>query len=120
MRAFYTESPHLCLLLPEIFLFYAMNTPRYLLVFILLSLLSSCNSNPSHLFQLISPEASGIHFSNTITENDSINILKNEYVYNGGGVGIGDFNNDGLQDIYFTGNMVSNQLYLNQVNLKFK
>src|ERR1700709_862153 len=71
------------------------------------------------LFQQISSSHSGIHFNNKITENDSINPLDIVNIYNGGGVGIGDFNNDGLQDIYFTGNMVPNRLYLNKGNFKF-
>lgn len=48
-----------------------------------------------------------------------MNILETEYIYNGGGVGIGDFNNDGLPDVYFTGNMVSNKLYLNKGDFQF-
>jgi hypothetical protein len=82
-------------------------------------LLNSCNSKEG-LFTSLPAKATGITFSNRITENDSINILDNEYVYNGGGVAIADFNNDNLQDIYFTGNMVSNKLYLNRgiCNLK--
>src|SRR5215831_19199332 len=71
------------------------------------------------LFQLISSEHSTIHFNNKIVENDSVNPLDVTNIYNGGGVGIGDFNNDGLQDIYFTGSQVSNKLYLNKGNFKF-
>jgi hypothetical protein len=80
--------------------------------------ITSCKQ--STLFTLQPSNETGIHFNNTITETDSINVLDLENIYNGGGVGIGDFNNDGLQDIYFTGNMVSNKLYLNQGNFKFK
>jgi hypothetical protein len=61
-----------------------------------------------------------IDFNNKITENDSINPLDVVNIYNGGGVGIGDFNNDGKQDIYFTGNMVPSKLYLNKVILNLK
>ncbi len=80
---------------------------------------SSCKSRET-LFTELAAKYSGITFTNRITENDSINILDNEYIYNGGGVGIADFNNDGLQDIYFTGNMVSNSLYLNKGNMRFE
>jgi hypothetical protein len=72
------------------------------------------------LFQKISSSHSGIHFINTITENDSINPLDVVNIYNGGGVGVGDFNNDGLQDLYFVGNMVSNRLYINKGDFKFE
>ena len=72
------------------------------------------------LFEQVNPSHSGISFNNSIPETDSINILDQENVYNGGGVGIGDFNNDGLQDIYFTGNQVANKLYLNKGNFKFE
>ncbi len=72
------------------------------------------------LFALISPESSGITFSNTISNTDSLITLSFEYLFNGSGVAIADFNKDGLQDVFFTGNMVSNRLYLNQGGLKFK
>ena len=79
----------------------------------------SCKNNET-LFEEISSSHSGIDFNNTITESDSINPLDIVNVYNGGGVGIGDFNNDGKQDIYFTGNMVSSKLYLNKGDFEFK
>src|SRR5580765_1394306 len=81
--------------------------------------LSACNRG-SGLFEKISASRSGIDFNNNIIENDSINPLNVVNIYNGGGVGIGDFNNDGLPDIYFTGNMVTNRLYLNKGNFKFE
>lgn len=68
----------------------------------------------------MSPDASGVSFENTILENDTFNILTEEYIYNGGGVGIGDFNNDGLSDIFFSGNLVPNKLYLNRGNFEFQ
>src|SRR3954469_912865 len=89
----------------------------YLFSFIVFA--SSCNKKHS-LFQLVSSEHSGIHFNNKITENDSINPLDMTNIYNGGGVGIGDFNNDGLEDIYFSGNQVPNKLYLNKGKFKFE
>ena len=91
----------------------------YLPLFLLLSItLFSCKKHT--LFEQISSSHSGIHFNNQIIENDSINPLDVTNIYNGGGVGIGDFNNDGLQDLYFTGNMVSSKLYLNKGDFKFE
>jgi hypothetical protein len=72
------------------------------------------------MFEQIPSSSSGIHFNNQIEDNDTLNILDVENIYNGGGVGIADFNNDGLQDIYFTANMVSNKLYLNKGRFKFE
>src|SRR5450432_3711254 len=80
--------------------------------------LSSCKKKT--MFEQISSSHSGISFNNSIIENDSINPLNVVNIYNGGGVGIGDFNNDGLQDIFFTGNMVSCKLYLNKGNFEFE
>jgi hypothetical protein len=72
------------------------------------------------MFSLIPAKESGITFSNRIVESDTMNILDFEYVYNGGGAAIGDFNNDGLQDIFFTGNQVENRLYINKGNMRFE
>jgi enediyne biosynthesis protein E4 len=94
---------------------------RFALVGLLLFSVSiSRGQNTSALFKLLPPSQTGVTFKNTITENDKLNILNEAYIYNGGGVGIGDFNNDGLADVYFAGNMVSNKLYLNKGGMKFQ
>jgi len=80
----------------------------------------SCNRGNPPLFQKVSSEHSGIKFSNNITENDSLNVIDYAYLYNGGGVGVGDFNNDKQLDIFFAGNQVSSELYLNQGKLTFE
>ena len=69
--------------------------------------------NPNALFVLLPPDSTGINFINRITPDEITNILTYEYLYNGGGVGIGDFNNDGFQDIFFAGNQVPSKLYVN-------
>jgi len=89
------------------------------LLFIIL-FLSCKNNGTSGKFIKLSSEKTSINFTNTISESDSINIFDFSNIYNGGGVGVGDFNNDGLQDLYFTGNMVSNKLYLNKGGLRFE
>ena len=71
------------------------------------------------LFTLLTPSQSGVKFSNDLTETDSANYFLYQGFYMGGGVAIGDVNNDGLQDIYLTGNMVRNKLYLNSGDLEF-
>jgi len=84
-----------------------------------IAILLSCNRS-HHLFEVVSSSHSGIGFNNNIVENDSINPLSVVNIYSGGGVGIGDFNNDGLQDIFFTGGMVPSKLYINKGNFKFE
>jgi enediyne biosynthesis protein E4 len=80
---------------------------------------SSCkNDNP--LFKEVDAKSSGLLFNNEIKEDDILNPMNYEYIYNGGGVGIGDFNNDSLVDVYFTGSVTANKLFLNEGNLKFK
>jgi hypothetical protein len=96
-----------------------MNRIYLYISYLIVMWLTGCNSKRT-LFEQIPSSHSGIHFNNQITENDSINPLDIVNIYNGGGIGIGDFNNDGLADVYFTGNMVSNRLYLNKGDFKFK
>ncbi|AEM69607.1 ASPIC/UnbV domain protein [Allomuricauda ruestringensis DSM 13258] len=83
-------------------------------------LIFSCQNPPRVLFKQLNVESTGIYFNNKIVETDSFNILTNEYIFNGGGVAVADFNNDGKSDILFTGNQVANQLYLNEGDFKFK
>jgi len=89
--------------------------PLYFITILLLTLVfASCHKKT--LFEQIPSSSSGITFNNKVTETDSINPLDNVNIYNGGGVGVGDFNKDGLPDLYFTGNAVSNRLYLNHIH----
>jgi enediyne biosynthesis protein E4 len=78
-----------------------------------------CDTAPETQFVLRNSRETGIDFSNKITESDTFNIFTYDYIYNGGGVSVADFNNDGRQDIFFTGNMVPNKLFLNHGNFKF-
>ena len=86
----------------------------------ILILFALCSCGNKKVFESITSSHSGINFKNEISESDSINPLDLVNIYNGGGVGVGDFNNDEKPDLYFTGNMVSNKLYLNKGNLKFE
>jgi len=81
-----------------------------------------CNGikKDNKLFTLHNAKSSKIDFSNQIFETIDLNIINFESMYNGAGVGVGDFNNDGLQDIYFAANMVSGRLYLNTGSFKFQ
>jgi enediyne biosynthesis protein E4 len=94
----------------------------YTVVFLFSLSIFSCKEKT--LFTELKSEETGVTFSNRIAENDTLNILTFEYVYNGGGVAMGDFNNDNLTDIYFSGNTAPNKLYLNKTKqgekLKFE
>jgi len=93
-----------------------------LILFSLISLiiLSCKKQNDDVLFELLSSEDTGIKFSNNLKEDEKLNILTYEYFYNGGGVGIGDINNDGLQDVILGGNMAESKLYLNKGKMVFE
>lgn len=94
---------------------------------LILVFLYSCNQenstqidNSLELFTLLSKEQTQINFENKIRNSKEYNIFKYRNFYNGGGVGIGDINNDGLPDIYFTANLGANKLYLNKGNFQFQ
>nr|WP_255742362.1 VCBS repeat-containing protein [Belliella calami] len=82
----------------------------------------ACNTKQPKdtLFQLLPSARTGVDFNNFIEINEEFNILDFDYIYNGGGIAVGDFNNDGLPDLFFTGNKTSSRLYINQGNLNFK
>ena len=81
---------------------------------------SGTASSTDKLFSLLSSDQTHIDFNNSIIENARANIISYQYFYNGGGVAIGDLNNDGLDDIYFSGNMTKAKLYLNKGNMQFE
>ncbi|MCA9406922.1 MAG: VCBS repeat-containing protein, partial [Candidatus Omnitrophica bacterium] len=83
-------------------------------------LIAGCREKESSLFTLMPSGKTGIEFSNDIVETEANNIMTYQYMYNGAGVALGDVNNDGLSDIYFAGNSVSNKLYLNKGDWKFE
>jgi len=82
-------------------------------------LVTSCKKE-KRIFNLVRPADSGLDFNNRIPENDTFNIFIHEYINNGGGIGVGDFNRDGLKDLFFAGNLEPNHLYLNKGKLKFE
>lgn len=92
---------------------------RFPIIWFMAMLAISCNKGGS-LFENPDTKKTGLDFTNTLTSTKDLSILDYLYFYNGGGVSIGDINNDGLPDIFFTGNQVKNKLYLNKGNLKFE
>ena len=99
---------------------FTLNFSCSILYFATLILALGCSTPPENRFTIVDPIAAGITFQNDITETHHNNILRNEYTYNGGGVAVGDVNNDGKVDVYFSGNSVSNKLYLNSGKWIFK
>lgn len=104
-------------------------TQRILTLILFPIFLSSCNpknelkskkAEGAALFSLLDNGQTNVHFKNTVKETADFNVLNYYYTYNGGGVAIGDVNNDGLDDLYFTSNQQSNKLYLNKGDFKFE
>lgn len=87
-------------------------------ILLTVALLSACSQEPPP-FEKLDSSATGIHFNNIVEESDSLNMLVNEYIYNGAGVGVADFNQNGYPDLFFAGNMVDNRLYLNEGEFRF-
>jgi hypothetical protein len=90
-----------------------------------IALFSSCRESPpkellQKQFTLLAADKTNINFNNVIEESPRVNVMSYQYFYNGGGVSVGDLNNDGLEDIYFSGNMVPAKLYLNKGNMVFE
>ena len=96
---------------------------KRILLFITVALFFSCknkNETTTVLFEVLESKQTGLDFSNRLTATAGFNLFKYLYFYNGAGVGTGDFNNDGLTDIFFASNQQQNKLYLNKGNLKFE
>lgn len=84
-------------------------------------IIGSCKEkSPTTLFVKIDVNSSGLQFKNQLSENDSINIIDNEFIYNGAGIALGDMNGNGFDDIFFAGNQVDNKLFINKGSLKFE
>ncbi len=89
-------------------------------LFTLLLFAWGCGDKHDTLLTQLDKDRTGVNFQNTLFDGEPLNVLNYIYFYNGGGVAVGDINNDGLPDIFFTGNMVHNRLYLNKGNFKFE
>ena len=103
-------------------MFYSRNYVSLVYIFFLFIIINACNSknNPAPVFQVLDATKTGLDFNNKLTPTAEFNMFKYMYFYNGGGIGAGDFNNDGLIDLFFSSNQGQNKIYLNQGKLKFK
>jgi hypothetical protein len=102
-----------------------MFTYRFFAVLGLVIFLSSCGKNVDNLandklFTVVPANITGVTFSNNILESEKLHYYKYQYIYIGGGVAAADFNNDGLEDLFFTSNIYHNKLYINKGNFKFE
>lgn len=93
---------------------------KHLSLFFIIVFANSLYAQKTPLFERVTPKQSGVAFKNVITESQQFNALTYENIYNGGGVAIGDINNDGLDDIYLVSNSRENKLYLNLGDFRFK
>lgn len=105
-------------------MFFKFNHKTYLFqaLCLIVIICNSCDNEENHraLFELMNNKSIGVDFSNDLEYTEALNTYTYRNFYNGGGVGIGDFNNDGLKDVYLTGNLVDNHLYINQGNWNFR
>ncbi|MEZ4995815.1 MAG: VCBS repeat-containing protein, partial [Saprospiraceae bacterium] len=95
-------------------------THRSISLYLLATVLIACQPKKTTRFELLTPKNTGVDFVNTITENDTLNILVSEFVYNGAGVAVGDLNGDGREDLFFAGNQVDNRMYINTGDFTFE
>ncbi len=93
---------------------------RINILILLFWILAGCGRDKGQLFKTLPHKETGVDFINAVQESDSFNILTDEYIFNGGGVGVGDFNGDGLEDLFFSGNLVGNRMYINRGDLEFE
>ena len=91
-----------------------------LFIFFFIISCSKKEKQPTKLFTLLNSKETSVSFKNNVKENLYFNFLNYSYIYNGGGIAVGDFNNDGLEDIFFTSNQESNKLYLNEGGFEFE
>jgi len=95
---------------------------RFLIIIITSLLFFTCQNEPTgpSRFSLLTAAETGLNFSNDVEINHDLNIFNYMYFYNGGGVGAGDFNQDGLVDLFFTANLKDNQLFINKGDFRFE